>query len=327
MTEPNKKRGHYIPATYLRGFCDSADRVWAYRKDEPTKPLHVSPGNIAFEKYYYAQPKPDGSTDFNSIENFFQTIETTWPGTLTALRTRQDGVDLAVAIFQFLAMMRTRIPATRDAVELALAHGVRTLVEQFDKEEELPPPPPGLENFLEIMEVSIDPHQSIHAIPDLLRELGQVLENVGIEILHNQTDLSFISSDNPVAYFDPDISEEKMLPYNVRPPKRSVELFFPLDSQTVLRGSSDLRRSFGTNGLDHRALTDVAEIKRINRIQARFGYRFIFADSQTHTALVQKYALHSPVPDFRNIAQDGGRMLLSQMVFGKRPKKAKWKRR
>jgi Protein of unknown function (DUF4238) len=55
-----KKRHHYIPITYLKNFTDNAGRVFAYRKDEVEPPLYLAPSEIAFERYYYSQPLPDG---------------------------------------------------------------------------------------------------------------------------------------------------------------------------------------------------------------------------------------------------------------------------
>jgi hypothetical protein len=68
-----KKRHHYIPITYLKNFTDNAGRVFAYRKDEVEPPLYLAPSEIAFERYYYSQPLPDGGRDNNTFEDFFST--------------------------------------------------------------------------------------------------------------------------------------------------------------------------------------------------------------------------------------------------------------
>ncbi len=78
-TDIQKKRHHYTPITYLNHFADNLGRIYAYRKDDVNTPLHVRPSEIAFERYYYSQPLPDGSRDNNTLEDFFSTIETTWP--------------------------------------------------------------------------------------------------------------------------------------------------------------------------------------------------------------------------------------------------------
>ena len=55
-----KKRHHYVPVAYLARFSDASARLFAYRKDGPWEPLHVRSSEIAFEKYYYSQPLPEG---------------------------------------------------------------------------------------------------------------------------------------------------------------------------------------------------------------------------------------------------------------------------
>jgi len=68
-SQNEKKRHHYIPITYLDKFADDTGKVMAYRKDEVLKPLHVRPSAIAFERYYYSQPLPEGGQDNNTLED------------------------------------------------------------------------------------------------------------------------------------------------------------------------------------------------------------------------------------------------------------------
>jgi hypothetical protein len=81
-----KKRHHYIPVTYLNKFSDASGNVYAYRKDNPHPPLYVPPSAIAFERYYYSQPLPEGGRDNNTFEDFFGTIESKWTSLAERLR-------------------------------------------------------------------------------------------------------------------------------------------------------------------------------------------------------------------------------------------------
>ncbi len=115
-----------------------------------------------------------------------------------------------------------------------------------------------------------------------------------------------------------------MLPYQVRPPHGSIELLFPIDADTVLRGHTGLRRP-GPPSLRHSALNDRQAAKRINRFVARFGYRFVFSRDRTHELLIVKHASTSPV--IKTIAvpnPSGGFFMLNDCVFGPRPTKPKW---
>jgi hypothetical protein len=309
-----KKRHHYIPITYLNNFTDNAGKVLAYRKDEPQTALYLRPDAIAFERYYYSQPLPDGGRDNNKLENFFGTIESTWNPLAARLRSGSGNFTSSefVDLFTFLILMRVRVPAVRDMVEVTLAEDVKATARLLDQQGKLPPKPRGHENILELASVAIDPHMSLHAMPHLARGFGNVLDYIGFEVLHNKTNVTFLTSDNPVVCFDPTVSEGRVSPYQVRPRYGSIELLFPIDAETLLRGHTGLRR-VGARSLVHTLLTDRQEAKRINRFTARFGYRFVFARDRTHESLIVKHASTSPVMN-----------MLKGCVFGPRPTKPKW---
>ena len=313
-----KKRHHYIPITYLNNFTDDARRITAYRKDNPVPPLHLAPSEIAFERYYYSQPLPDGGRDNNTLEDFFSTIEATWPALVAALRSGSTGAADFEALCTFMSLMRVRVPAVRDMIELSRAEQVKATVKMLDRQGKLPPKPDGFEDILDHVEVSIDPHQSLHAIPSLLNGFSYIIDQMSFEVVHNETAVSFLTSDNPVAYFDPTVGEGKVLPYQVRPPRGSIELLFPIDAETVLRGRT------GRPDLRHAKLTDRQMAKRINRFTARFGYRFVFARDRSHEELIAKFAATSPVLQSTTMPGPTGSFTFSECVFGPRPSKPKW---
>jgi Protein of unknown function (DUF4238) len=242
-----------------------------------------------------------------------------------AVRFDRDGITSRDwSGYPILGLMRVRVPATRDAVELIRAEEVKATARFLDRQGKLPPKPEGCEDILDHLSVPIDPHQSLHAMPHLAKGFGVVLDHLGFDVVHNESGISFITSDNPVVYFDPSVPEANVLPYQLRPPLDSIELFFPIDARTVLRGHTGLRRS-ATQSLRHVSLTGSQEIKRINRYVARFGYRFVFAPDRTHEALIVKHA--STFPVIKTVAvprPTGGTVLWNEWVFGARPTKPKW---
>jgi hypothetical protein len=279
--------------------------------------LHLRPDAIAFETYYYSQPLLDGGRDNNTFENFFGTLESMWNPLAARLCSGASATtDFAsseyVDLFTFLILMRVRVPAARDMVEVMLADQAKAEVKLLDRRGKLPPKPKGHEDILDHLSVVIDPHMSLRAMPDLAKGFGTVLDQLGFEVLHNKTDVSFLTSDNPVVCFDPTVPEACVLPYQVRPPHGSIELLFPIDARTTLRGHTALRRA-KPRSVRHVALTHRQEVKRINRLGVRFGYRFVFARDRGHEALIVKHANTSPVLD-----------MLNGCVFGPRPTKPKW---
>lgn len=70
-----KKRNHYLPRFFLKGFCDSNSRVWMYDKTNPTQPIDGAPGDMALvKKLYHLESSVDAKDE---IENYFEkAIET-----------------------------------------------------------------------------------------------------------------------------------------------------------------------------------------------------------------------------------------------------------
>lgn len=321
--EPEKKRHHYVPVTYLEGFTNANGMITAYLKDDPARPFEQKPENIAFHKYYYSQPLPDGGQDNNTLENFFSTGEGKWTPFVKCLRegTKLDGEQITEFI-EFLTLMRVRVPASRDMIELTSADILTNQMHRMDAKGQLPPRPAGLE--LSDIQVTIDPHMSLHALPSIIKGFVKIWDDLAFEVIHNQSGIPFITSDNPVIYFDPSAPEGAMLPYTVRPPMLPVELFFPVTTDMCIRGITANvigRKPYSFRAYDTR---DGQEVKRINRLIAKFGYRFVFADSDHVGPLVKKYAEHSPTLEFRTLKTETGEMLINQIVFGKRREKPKW---
>ena len=141
------------------------------------------------------------------------------------------------------------------------------------------------------------------------------------EVLHNQTSIDFLTSDNPVAVFDPSVPETQMQPYDLQTDVKSIELLFPLTSRLMLRGVAGLRFA---PAVTHLRLTAEQEVKRLNRLGAKFGYRMIFANSGEFAKLAQKYANVSPVSKFERWRQGNGYATKRKLVWGQRPTKPKW---
>lgn len=324
----NKKKHHVVPATYLAGFVDSSGKCYEYRKDDPRKPNYNIPREVGHRRYYYSQPMPDGGRDNNSLEDFFdRELESKWPDLLQKIR---DKTELSLKdhelLFQFVGMLRVRVPAARDSIEHYLAELIKTTAQQLDDTGQLPPKPPELENIdlLKDVLVSIDPHQSIHAMATMMKGFAVVLDSIGFKIFENKTSIPFISSDNPVANFDPDLPEKKMLPYVISRDRMRIELLFPLDNKHILHGHSDYREHYVRDGIMYEELDKNKCVKRFNRLICKFGYEKIFTCSKDHEPLIEKYAPLSPIIKINKIPVNEGYFNLSTNTFGKRSKLPKW---
>lgn len=319
----DKKRHHYIPKAYLKFFCDDGGMVCVYPKDEPGKVFRQSPDSTGFHKYYYSQPLPEGGNDHNTLEDHFSNLESKWPAIVERLKRRQVVNDALEDIFAFIGLQRVRVPASRDATEKIDAEMVMATLRTLDAAGKLPPKPKGHEDILDHVEVSIDPHRSIHAMVRVLQGLGQVFDRIGIGALHNMTDIPFLTSDNPVAWFDPSVPEVAMHPY-VLQPTGPVVLLFPVTPQLMIYGHSSMKEGFAREGMGLGELTNPESVKAMNRQICRFAYKVVFARAAGQENLIKKHASLSPVLQATAVPGESGQLLVYQMVFGKRERKPKW---
>jgi hypothetical protein len=319
----DKKRHHYIPKSYLKFFCDDAGRILVYRKDDPCNVIQLSPDNTGFHRYYYSQPRPDGEKDHNALEECFSKIEEKWPGIVERLHCRENVDDSLEYIFQFMALQRARVPASRDVTERIHAESVLAAACRLDAAGELPPKPEGFEDILSRVAVPINPHQSIHAMVPVMQGIGQVFDRIGFCAMHNKTEVPFLTSDNPVIWFDPSVKDADLRPYVLRP-GGPVILLFPVSPSLIIYGDSSRRDQFVSEGLRTAELLNAGLVEAINRQICRFAYQTIFAKKTGQEQLIQEHAALSPTIRFDRIATEEGEIIPFQMVFGKRERKPKW---
>jgi len=319
----NKKRHHYVPKAYLRSFCDEKGKIRVYLKDNPAKIIHQSPDNTAFHKYYYSQPLPESGKDHNSLEDLFSQYEAKWRSIIKQLRQREDINESLEDIFAFMTLQRVRVPACRDVTEKMLAEMVKTVAKRLDASGELPPKPKGFEDINHI-KVSIDPHQSILAMGNIIKRLGQqVFGKIGIGAIFNMTEIPFLTSDNPVIWFDPSIPEGKMKPY-VLQVEGPIVLLFPVTPNIMIYGHSSMHEQFTYEGLGYGEISEPNKVEIMNRQICRFAYKAVFSQRADQEVLIHKYADESPILRTETIPGEKGEYLFFQSVFGKPEVKPKW---
>jgi hypothetical protein len=312
--EPEKKRHHFVPKAYLKAFCNEEGKLLVYRKDSPERVLKMAPDAIAFEKYYYSQPLPDGGRDTNTLENMFSELEGKWPALAKKLSNCKNVNDELETLFQFMALQRVRVPASRDVTEAKLSNLVRKTIHRMHAAGQLPPMPSGLK--LSDISITIDPHQSIHGMVDQLqREVLDVMSRAGFWAVRNETDRPFFTSDNPVIWFDPNMAEDKVRPYVIKPQGDFI-LVFPVSPTLVIFGSPKHKEVFSREGLRYSTAPDEAWVARTNRAVAKFAYEAVFAQRPGEEEVIRMYASKSPVWDHSGKGD--------QMVFGRRVPLQKW---
>ena len=317
------KRHHYVPKAYLKAFCDAKGKLLVYRKEGPPEPLYVSPDATQFRRYYYSQESENGEQDNNTLEELFSTVETDWPKTVAMLRNGENVNDRLEYIFNFIALQRARVPAARDAIEAQQARVVKDTFDQMFADGMFPPPPPGLD--LSKVQVTIDPNRSLQAIPNILNGMGELFSRMGIMAVHNNTGRPFLTSDNPVLWFDPTLPFREQLPYTIgKNHGAAILFFFPVSPDLAILGSNEYRAGFSTDGLIYSEVPDEAWVEMMNAQVCRFGYEAVIARQSGQEEIIQAFLDVSPIHQAISMPSVKGKATLHQHVFGKRALKPKW---
>jgi hypothetical protein len=285
----NNKRHHFISVTYMNGFTDASSRVYAFRAEDSAPALHLAPRSIGYQTYYYSQKTGDGGQENHRFEDLWSPIESVWPETMRAVRGRRLSPAISFNLLGMASIMKARVPAARERNERLLAAKLRAEVQVAEELGLLGPELQRYAGQLDTVPVGVNPHQTLLAIMDDIRAFGDLCFQLGFEIIHNQTDVPFIASDNPVCIYDPEGPLHARRPYTYG---KRVELIFPLDARTLLRGTNRLRPV--NQVVRHRTMSDPAQARRMNRTVAQFSYRLVIASDRSSEAMIRRYA--STVP-------------------------------
>ena len=318
-----KKAHHFVPITYLNEFTNENGSLRIYQKEAPNKEIWRKPINTGFRNYYYSQPTPEGTWDNNTLEDHFSEYEDKWPDFVSKIRARISVNENLDFLFQYIMLQNSRVPATRDMVELILAQDVVQTVRLMDRNGMLPPKPEGLEGILDNAIATIDPHMSIHAMSKIAEGLTKLLQMLGLAIIRNQTGTSFFTSDNPIIWFDPSVPENKMRPHTVSP-EGPVLFFFPLARDLAILGSSEAKDFSEELGLYEGQQATPDFVNTMNRLVAKFSYQAFYSDSDEYSDLAVEFSSTSPTIEFENYPTQDGTLRFYRRVFGPRRKPHKW---
>lgn len=310
----NNKKHHYLSVTYMNGFLNDQERVWAYRLDDPTNPHPVRPASIGFEKYYYSQALPDGSKEHHRFEDLWNGIETVWDETRRALVNGRLSHAISFNVLGMATITRVRVPAARERNEVLFAAKLRAVTKAQEAIGTLPAELSRYAGQFDTIPVGINPHETLHAMQQEFMEFGDLCFRIGFEILHNKTGLPFITSDNPVCIYDPTDSATRRIPYDYG---SRVELIFPLDARTVLRGSD--RLSPTNQIVRHRNLGDRRVIREINRTVAQFSYKLVVASDRSSDRVIIEHAANVPTVEVNVEGTPRDIKIVWKHVFGPRP--------
>src|SRR3546814_17090449 len=99
----------------------------------------------------------------------------------------------------------------------------------------------------------------------VMQGMAQLFSIIGIAAVHNATARPFLTSDNPILWFDPSIPFSEQRPYTINVDGGPVLLFFPVSPKLALVGSTEYKDIFGQHGLLHSDVPDRSEERRVGK--------------------------------------------------------------
>jgi hypothetical protein len=306
---------HYISVTYMNGFRAQTGKVWAHYADNPGPPHASLPIAVGYRNHYYSHALEGGGRDNHTFEDLWNSIEGVWDTTMRAVRHRRLSLAISFNILGMAAIMRARVPAARDKTAIVLAAKLRAEVQGLRAREKLPDDLLRYADELNTVPIGINPDQTLRGMNDDLAQFGDLCFVIGFEVLHNTTALPFITSDNPVCVYDPRVLPAQRIPYSH---DGQVEVIFPLDARTLLRGSG--RLSPHNRIVRHRDLSDRRSVRDFNRTIAQFAYQLAIASDRSSDLAIAAELASSPTVEVQARETANGLEIHWNYAFGARPK-------
>src|SRR5665213_538721 len=257
MNNKDKHNNHVLPKLYLKGFVIKKDEpfIWVYQRGQPYNPggeqynhrdkITHNPYNDTIRNAgalidFYADPKKDGTKDYETFENKLELLEKPHDPIFKKLRAHQVITHEEKCRFSsYIVLMHRRVPAGRRTIkELVSKKGLyeptKELLQKLNQRFNLQDTPElraairqKVESKAQDEDYHIQGHNRITAAsPDslLIEKLQKMTSTFYIA---PGADI-FLTGDNPV--FIPDA-------YGIAGDKRFSELSFPISTDVALVAS------------------------------------------------------------------------------------------
>lgn len=302
-----KKRHHYIPRFYLNWFSDPTyeNNVWVYDKDTGNV-FNATPANIGCEKHYHTFVNELGEKDTETIEKLYESVETPAGALFKKLHNGSHLNDEDKASFaMFATTMMVRVPNYRNNIEKVSAEVIDQMnkvlaadkdayeksYRRFQKATGTPEdiPVEELRQFVLGGEytLTVDPQFSLAlSVKNILYLYGIFHKMKWIFI--KATDYKFLTSDNPLFYYDP--THDRNSFYGVGLANKNIEVTLPLSRKLCAIGGWELKSDYYT--VQGKSET----VKAINRRTVLSALRYVFSseNSDALQRLVTKHKGSAP---------------------------------
>ena len=301
-----KRRHHYLPVFYLKGFVDPHNEpyIWLYEKGNPDV-KKATARHIAVKKDYYSFATPEGNKDSETFENVLARIEGGVAPVFGKIRNHKklDGQEKRLFSL-FLAFIMVRVPNFRENIEKMLgemakkmnmilannSRNFRAMIEKFERDtgKKIGMPVEEFRKFVAEGQYDIraTPQFGLGMAAEMAISLAPIFFEMNWTFLETTGDHKFVTSDNPVSYIDPAHDPKSF--YGVGLLNKDIEVTFPISRDLMLLG---MRKNFKGDKIVTNEI-----VRDRNRRTVVSALRFIFASQYSNglSRLVQKHKDSAP---------------------------------
>jgi hypothetical protein len=220
--------------------------------------------------------------------DLFNRLENDFPKLYNKLMSCRE-VDTE-ALFQFLAMLRSRSPAFREAFEIGLAEMVKREIRALPKPFRQPPPRLP-DSLLENAIVSIDPHRSLTAMAFYLKTYLSAVTSSCFVVARAPKGCEFVTSDNPVVWFERKRPFGEEIIYSNIPTSRT-RVAMPLNKEHILVGR--LKRGVEADFRPGVVELSRREVSELNAMQVACSWDEVIGRISIHKKQRDRYLKLAP---------------------------------
>lgn len=266
------KNQHYVPKYLLRGWTDE-ERVPVYNLDNKQEYPPTSISNLCSEDYFYGGPE---------VEKNMDDLEEIHAGIINKIRDERafDTLsDMEIRHFcVFVLLQRTRTKQTKNETKELIDNLAKEYIELKVESGELNPELPSGEDALSLLDDITITHDSPLAFPMLQALTGiDLITDLDVAILENETDLEFVISDHPVVHDNRRFKDE-IDRFLIGLQNRGLQIFIPISDEVQIM-LYDPKTYFVdyTNREERRvALTSKTPVEGLNDLQIINAFESIY---------------------------------------------------
>jgi hypothetical protein len=238
----SSKDHHYIPKYYLKGFTipGTIDKIWLYQKASQ-EAISTSLKNVGVEKHFYSYTTDEGIRDSDSLERYLNE-EVEQPANKVIKKLRQQhkiSSSEKIILARYMAVMLKRVPKNRERLHVMAPKIFGEVQSEYTQQLDAAlQKNPEKSELVERRKAQLDDILSHYAdeIPDFLFgdvlrkdiQLTKVISQMKWLFYVTKSDQTYITSDNPVFYFES---------WGIANKNNLSEITFPISSSICLHAS------------------------------------------------------------------------------------------